>query len=159
MIDGVPRALTLVAAAGAAVAAGFYFAFSTVVMRALDRLSPAEGVHAMQSINRAAPAPFSVAFIGTGLVCVALAVVGLRQLDEPWAIYLLIGSALYLASILLTIVYHVPRNDALALVDATGPGAADAWRHYLTPWTMWNHVRMLASLGGAVSLILALRAR
>jgi uncharacterized membrane protein len=38
MIDGYARLLTLIAAAGAGLAAGFYFAFSTVVMRALDRL-------------------------------------------------------------------------------------------------------------------------
>ena len=159
MIDGSARALTLLAAAGAGLAAGFYFAFSAVVMRALDHLTPAEGVRAMQSINRAAPAPFVVAFIGTALVCVALTVVGIRQLDEPWAAYLLIGSALYVASIVLTVVYHIPRNNTLALVDPTGPGAADAWTGYLTPWTTWNHVRTLTSLAGAVAFILALRVR
>ncbi len=60
----------------AGLAAGFYFAFSAMVMKALDRLPAAEGVNAMQSINRAAPGPFVAAFIGTALVCVALAVVG-----------------------------------------------------------------------------------
>ena len=159
MIDGSTRILTLVAAAGAGLAAGFYFAFSAVVMRALDHLSPAQGVSAMQSINRAAPPPFVAAFLGTALVCVALVVVGFRDLDEPWAAYLLIGSALYLISIVLTFVYHIPRNDALALVDPAGPGAADAWSHYLTPWTAWNHVRTLTSLAGAVTFILALRVR
>ena len=73
--------------------------------------------------------------------------------------YLLVGGALYLASIVLTIAYHVPRNDALALVDPTGTAAADEWRHYLTPWTAWNHVRTVVSLGGAVSFILAPRAK
>jgi uncharacterized membrane protein len=159
MIDGAPRVLTSAAAAGAGAAAGFYFAFSTVVMRALDRLSPTAGVSAMQSINRAAPAPFVVAFIGTALICVALAVAAFRQLDEPWAAYVLVGSALYLASIVLTFAYHVPRNDALAALDPTDPSANDAWRHYLVPWTAWNHVRAMTSLGGAVAFILALRAR
>jgi uncharacterized membrane protein len=159
MIDGYSQVLTLVVAAGAGLAAGFYFAFSAVVMRALDRLPPAEGISAMQSINKAAPAPFVVAFIGTVLVCVALAIVALGQLDEPWAVYLLIGTALYLASIVLTFAYHVPRNDALALVDPVGPGAAGAWSHYLTAWTAWNHMRTLTSLASAVTFIIALRIR
>jgi uncharacterized membrane protein len=149
----------LVAAAGTALAAGFYFAFSAVVMRALNRLPAAEGVHTMQAINRAAPAPFAVALIGTGLVCAALAVVGLRNLDERWAIFLLIGGALYLASIVLTFAYHIPRNDALDLIDAADPRAGDAWSHYVAPRTAWNHVRTLTSIAGAVMFIVALRVR
>jgi uncharacterized membrane protein len=159
MIGGSARALTLVAAAGTALAAGFYFAFSAVVMRALNRLPAAEGVRAMQVINRAAPAPFTVAFISTGLVCAVLAIVGLRNLDERWALYLLIGAALYLVSIVLTFAYHIPPNDALPLIEAAGPRAGDAWSHYVAPWTAWNHVRTLTSLAGAVMFIVALRVR
>jgi uncharacterized membrane protein len=143
---------------GTGLAAGFYFAFSAVEMRALDRLSPAEGVSAMQSINRAAPAPFVVAFISTGIVCVALTVVGVRQLDEPWAVWLLVGTALYLARIVLTAVYHIRRNT-LALIDPGGPRAADAWSRYLRQWTEWNHLRLLTSLAGAAWFIVALRVR
>ena len=60
---------------------------------------------------------------------------------------------------MLTIVYHVPRNDALALVDPSSPGAARAWAHYLQPWTAWNHVRTVTALAGTTAFILALRAR
>jgi uncharacterized membrane protein len=157
MIDGYAQALTLVAAAGTGLAAGFYFAFSAVVMRALDRLSPAAGVSAMQSMNRAAPGPFVAALLSTALVCVALIVIGIGELDEPWAVYLLVGGGLYLVSIVLTFVYHVPRNDALARVDPVGPAAADAWNRYFAEWTPWNHVRAVTSLAAAVTFILALR--
>jgi uncharacterized membrane protein len=159
MIDGYARVLTLVAAAGTGLAAGFYFAFSAVVMIALDRLPPSEGVRAMQSINRAAPAPWVVAFLGTAAVTVALAVVAFGQLDEPWAVFLLIGAALYLTSIALTFAYHVPRNDALAVLDPAGPSVADTWSTYLSEWTAWNHVRAATSLAAAVTFILALRVR
>jgi len=81
MIDGYARLLTLIAAAGASLAAGFYFTFSTVVMRALDRLPKSEAVSAMQSMNKTAPAPWVVACLSIGLVCVALSVVGFGQLD------------------------------------------------------------------------------
>jgi uncharacterized membrane protein len=112
----------------------------------------------MNAINRAAPTPlFMLSLFGTGALCIALTVSALRQLDEAWAVYLLIGSSLYLASVVLTIVYHVPRNNDLLLVDSHGPEAARAWANYLTPWTTWNHVRTVTSLAGATILILALR--
>jgi uncharacterized membrane protein len=159
MIHGYVAALTIVAAIGAGVSAGVYFAFSAFVMKALGRLPAGQGVSAMNAINKAAPAPlFMLALFGTAVVCVALAVIALRDLDQRWAGYLLAGSALYLASVVLTIAYHVPRNDALARVDPTGPGATRAWAGYLRPWTAWNHVRTVASLAGTTTFILALQA-
>jgi uncharacterized membrane protein len=158
LIDGYPRALTVVAAVGAGLCAGVFFAFSAFVMRALDRLPDAQGIAAMQAINEAAPTPvFMIALFGTAVACVALVVVACTRLSEPHARYLLIGSALYLVSIVLTAVYHVPRNDALALVDPNSAGAASAWSHYVTGWTIWNHVRTVSALAGAVTLTLALR--
>ena len=160
MIDGYPRALTIIAAVGAGVSAGVFFAFSTFVMKALGRLPTAQAISAMKAINKAAPTPlFMLALFGTAAVCVALSVVALRHLDQRWAVYLLAGSALYLACIVLTIVYHVPRNDALALVDPGSPGAARAWAQYFQPWTAWNHVRTVTALAGTTAFILTLRAR
>jgi uncharacterized membrane protein len=92
-------------------------------------------------------------------VCAALGVEEFRQLDEPWSVYLLVGAALDLASIVLTFAFHTPRNDALDLVDPGGPGAADAWAHYFESSTVSSHVRTLTSLGGAVAFSVALRVR
>jgi uncharacterized membrane protein len=160
MIDGVPRTLTIVAAVAAGVVAGVFFAFSTFVMPALRRLPPDRGLVAMQSINRAAPASplFMLALTGTGVVCLVLGVVALTRLDEPAAPWLLAGCGLYLACVVITGVFHVPRNDALNLLDPAAPGSADAWRHYLTVWTAGNHVRSLASLAATASFVLALGA-
>jgi uncharacterized membrane protein len=159
MIDGYPRALTLIAAIGAGLGAGVFFAFSTFVMTALRRLPDRQGLAAMQAINKAAPSPlFMTALFGTAAVCVALGISALTRLGERSAVYQLIGSALYIAGVVVTIAYHIPRNDALALVDPSSPGAADAWRHYEMGWTAWNHVRTLTHLAGAVMLTLAFRA-
>lgn len=159
MIDGYPRILAIIAAVGAGVSGGVFFAFSVFVMKALGRLPAAEGISAMHAINKAAPAPlFMLALFGTGAVSIALSVVALGHLDQRWAVYLLTGTALYLACLILTMAYHVPRNDALALVDPTGPGAAHAWAQYLSPWTAWNHVRTVTALGGSTAFIIALRA-
>ena len=148
--------MTLGAALGAALSAGVLFAFSSFVMRALNRLPAPQAITAMQSINREAPTPlFMVPLLGTALVCVGLLVVGLRRLGQPSSICLVIGSALYLAAIVLTAVYHVPRNDALALVDPSAANAGEVWARYFSGWTAWNHVRTLSALAGAITLAVA----
>ena len=152
-------ALTTVAAVGAGLSGGVFFAFSTFVMKALGRLPAPQAISAMNAINKAAPAPlFMLALFGTGVVSIVLSAVALRHLDQRWAVYLLTGTALYLVCLVLTMVYHVPRNDALALVDPAGPGAAHAWAHYLSPWTAWNHVRTVTALAGSTAFIIALQA-
>ncbi|MDQ3391693.1 MAG: DUF1772 domain-containing protein [Actinomycetota bacterium] len=159
MIDDYSRVLTLVGAVSAGVVGGAFFAFSAFVMKALGRLTPAQGVSAMQAINKAAPTPvFMLALFGTAAVCVVLAVSALTRLGEEPAVYELVGSLLYLATVVLTIVYHVPRNDALALGDPGTDAAAAAWGRYLDDWTTWNHVRTVTSIAGSAVLTLALRA-
>lgn len=158
-IDGYVKTLTVIAAVGAGISGGVFFAFSTFVMKALGRLPAAQGLSAMNAINKAAPAPlFMLALFGTGVVGVAVSVAALRHLDQRWAAYLLAGTALYLVCVIVTVCYHVPRNDALALVDPAGPGAAHAWASYLSPWTAWNHVRTVTALAGSALFIIALRA-
>jgi uncharacterized membrane protein len=159
MIDGYSRTLTVLAAVGAGVSGGVFFAFSTFVMRGLGHLPGAEGISAMNAINKAAPNPlFMLALFGTGAVSTALSIVALRHLDEPWATYLVIGSALYLVCVGVTLAYHVPHNDALARIDPRAPNAGNAWSRYHSPWTAWNHVRTVTALGSTTSFILALRA-
>ena len=55
VIDTVLLSLRLVAALGSRLMAGLFFAFSISVMGGLARIQPAEGIAAMQSINRAIP--------------------------------------------------------------------------------------------------------
>jgi uncharacterized membrane protein len=158
MISGYPRTLTLIAAVGAGLSGGVFFAFSTFVMKALGRLPDTQGISAMQAINKAAPTPaFMAALFGTAAVCVALAVWAVTRLSQPRAIWLLVGCALYLVAIVLTAAYHVPSNDALAMVNPTSTGAATKWREYLSGWTAWNHLRTLSCLASGVVFTLALR--
>ncbi len=56
----------------------------------------------------------------------------------------------------MTVFFNVPRNEALAAVTTTDPGAAGLWAGYLTSWTAWNHVRTAAALAGAASLIIGI---
>ncbi len=160
MADGYRPVLTAVAAVGAGVAGGVFFAFSDFVMRALRRLPDQNGLAAMQAINRAAPSPaFMTVLFGTGVVCVAILVSAVPRLEEPVARQEIVGAALYLVSIALTIAYHVPRNEALAALDPVSGDPSGAWRSYAGGWTAWNHLRTVTSVAAAVTFVHALRAR
>jgi uncharacterized membrane protein len=150
--------LTFLSALGCGLAAGVFFAFSTFVMNALARLPAAQGIAAMQSINVAAINPWFMAVLfGTAAGCVVLAISSLLTWHRPGAVYRLAGSLLYLAgTILVTIVFNVPRNDALAAVDPASAEGARLWAGYVPSWTAWNHVRAAAALGAAASLTMAL---
>ena len=151
-------AMTLLAALGCGLVAGVFFAFSTFVMKALSRLPPGEGIAAMQSINVAVLNPwFLAAFLGTAVACVMALVSSLLRWQEPEAVYLLVGSTLYLAgSLMVTALFNVPRNNSLASIPRSDPDGESQWADYLTVWTAWNHVRTAASLAAAASFAVAL---
>lgn len=157
-MDGLLTALTALTALGCGVVAGVFFAFSTFVMRALGRLSLAQGIAAMQAINAAAiPSTFFITGLGTMLGCVALACWAVVEWHEAFTPYLLAGSVLYVVgSMVVTVAFNLPRNDALATVDPEGAEAVDRWTRYLAEWTFWNHVRAAGALAAAAALIGAL---
>src|SRR5215831_13706900 len=102
MTDRLLFALTLFTALGCGLVAGVFFAFSTFVMNALARLPAAQGIAAMQSINVAVITPwFMAAFLGTAAGCFVLAVSSLFTWHKPGAVYLLVGSVLYLVGTIL----------------------------------------------------------
>jgi len=158
MMDDLIFTLTLISALGCGLIAGAFFAFSSFVMKALGRLPAAQGIAAMQSINIVVINPwFMTALFGTALACVALAVLSLLEWEEPESVYRLAGSALYLVgTILVTIAFNVPRNDALAAAAPDGDDSADLWRRYVGEWTAWNHVRTAAALVAAALFTVAL---
>ncbi|MGQ0658595.1 MAG: anthrone oxygenase family protein [Chromatiales bacterium] len=138
--------------------AGIFFAFSAFVMKALSRLPPAEGIAAMQSINVVVLMSwFMVAFLGTAAACALVLIYSLFRWHEAGAVYLFAGSVFYLVgSLLVTIVFNVPRNKALASVAPPAPNSASLWAGYIASWTAWNHVRTAASLAAAASFSIAL---
>lgn len=157
MIDGYIELLVIVGSLGAGVNAGVFYAFSTFVMQALGRLPAKNAVEAMQAINIEAPRPgLMVVFMGTAVVSAMLAISTFGRLDQSQGVYQLVGSGMYLAGVVITGMFHVPRNDALALLDPETDVAAEAWSVYLRTWTRGNHVRTLTSLTASLALVLSL---
>ena len=158
MIDDLLFPLTLITALGSGLVAGIFYAFSTFVMKALARIPAAQGIAAMQSINVVVINPlFLGVFLGTGVASVLAVVFSLLRWNEPVAVYLLSGGLLYLlGTILVTMAFNVPRNNALAAVDQDTADGTSLWAGYVKSWTVWNHVRTAAALAAATLLTIAL---
>lgn len=158
MLDQALFILTFVAAIGSALVAGIFFAFSTFIMAALGRIPPEQGINAMQQINITVINPlFMLAFMGTGVLCLALGGSAFFRWDDPATKLIFLASAIYLAGVIgVTMMLNVPLNDALAAVQPATPEAAVLWTRYLSEWTFWNHVRTIAPLVSAALFIWAL---
>jgi uncharacterized membrane protein len=153
------RPVTLgVAAVGSGLVGGVLFAFSSFVMPALRRIPPAQGISAMQSINRQAP---TFAFMSiVGVTAIASAGAGIHAVlnrDEPGTAWVGVGTVAYIAALAITGGFNVPRNDRLATFDAATPAAADYWSTFLTEWVIGNHVRTACCIVAAASYTAALR--
>lgn len=151
--------LAFAAAIGTGLMAGLFFVFSVTIMSALGKLPAPAGIAAMQSINTTILSPlFLAGFMGTALVCVVIAVVAMLNWSGPASGWLVTGALLYVAgTFLVTIIFNVPMNDALAAATPDSSEAASLWTRYLSVWTGWNHVRTVTSTTALGAFILALR--
>ena len=142
---------------GCGVVSGVFFTFSGFVMPALGRLLTPQGVAAMQAINvTAVTPPLMTALFGTAVICVAIAVEAVLSWGTPGAWLRLTAALLYLiGAVGVTILFNVPRNDALAAHAPESTQAATLWMSYLREWTTWNTVRTLASGLAAIALLAA----
>lgn len=151
VLDHLHFALVLAALLGCGLISGVFFAFSTFVMKALSRLSPEEGIKAMQSINiTVLNSCFLYLFFGTAFICTLLLVWSLLQWNQTSSGYLLAGSTLYLVgSLLVTGIFNVPKNEVLAKVDVSSVNSERLWSNYMSEWMTWNHIRTIASLSAS----------
>jgi uncharacterized membrane protein len=137
---------------------GVFFAFSTAVMSGLARLENAQGLSAMQSMNRTILNPlFLLLFMGTAVSCVIVFIMALGRWSSPSGLFFLAGCAFYLiGSLLVTMIINVPLNNSLIPLEPSSSEGTTQWLRYLGVWTSWNHIRGLASLTATVSLMIAL---
>ena len=158
MLEQLHTVVVFAALLGSGLIAGVFFAFSAFVMKALVRLSPDEGISAMQSINITVLSPwFLGVFLGTAVMCITLIVWTLFQANQMASGYFIAGSIFYLLGcFLVTVVCNVPRNEALAKVNPSSADSTGIWYNYVNEWTFWNHVRTIASLVAMACFGLAL---
>lgn len=137
-----------------------YLHFSRSVMPSLAKLPAAQGIARMQEFNRTAvKPPFMIAFFGAAAIGTWFVVAWLRG-NRTLADTLAAGGGLaYLAGFALTIAFHVPRNEALAVLDPAAPASAQIWQTYLHEWTAGNTVRAVLSSLSVAALAAGIVAR
>ncbi len=158
MLDRAILTLTLLTTIGSGLVAGVFLAFSSVIMRALARLPAPQGIAAMQSINSTVlTSSFLAALFLTAVGATVIGIAALTSFDRPGSLFVVAGSAMLLVGVMVvTGVFNVPRNVALAAVDPIGAEGAATWGQYLSTWTAWNHVRTAASIGSTAAFVIAL---
>ncbi|MBZ9917046.1 MULTISPECIES: DUF1772 domain-containing protein [unclassified Mesorhizobium] len=159
MIPKLLPTLIFIAAIGSGVVGGVFFAFSNFVMPAMARLPAAGGIAAMNSINITVITPmFMTALFGTGLICLVLIAGAIIGWQQPGSFWLLAGAVIYLVgNPIVTMVFNVPLNDALAAIDPASSNGAAVWTTYLRDWVMWNHVRAITAITALASFWFAAR--
>lgn len=152
-----PRFLAVATGLGSCAVGVVYSVFSLNVMPSLAKLPAAEAIDRMQHFNRDAVMwPFMALFFGTAaLSAYTLAKEAGAGGIRPRSTLRAAGSGMYLAGFLLTIAFHVPRNDALERLDPVSAAAPAAWEAFLSEWTSGNHVRAALSVAGAGALVLS----
>tara|TARA_A200000159_G_scaffold123691_3_gene118416 strand:- start:12406 stop:12843 length:438 start_codon:yes stop_codon:yes gene_type:complete len=141
--------LTMLAAIVCALMAGIYFAFSVVVMPSLQRLGDEQGARVMQQINRdILRSLFMPLFWASSLLCLVLLVSGLSAL-------IMFAGAIYLVGMFgVTALFNVPLNKQLE--QAKDIEIPTTWRHYLSRWQLFNHIRTVsATLSASLFVIVA----
>jgi len=158
MTELVTSGLLWFCAIGCGLLAGLYFAFSAFIMTALGRIDQAHGISAMNAINSTIlRSPFMPLFFGTTLASLALAGIALFRWGEPGAAAMLAAGLIYVPGMFLcTMLFNVPLNNTLATVDPARAADASVWARYLNRWTLWNHVRTIASTAACALFIAAL---
>ncbi|UPT93439.1 hypothetical protein J4G48_0029220 [Bradyrhizobium barranii subsp. apii] len=98
-------------AIGCGLMAGIYFAFSTFIMTAFDRLDQAAGIAAMNAINvDIVRSLFMPLFLGTTVAGAALVVMGALRVSEPGAVSMIAGGGLYVS-----VPKHVESNESVVI--------------------------------------------
>jgi uncharacterized membrane protein len=135
--------ITLAAMIGSGLIAGTFLAFSSFIMRALAQQPHPAGMAAMQAINLTVINPLFLAVLfGTAVLSVWLGWVGWSE----GRILLVAGAVLYVVGVIgVTVVFNVPLNTALAAATQDA-SSATLWADYVTQWTRWNTVRMIAAM-------------
>jgi uncharacterized membrane protein len=150
-----PDRLTIAATVGAAVNAGVFFSWSAMVMPAIGDLPTTEAVAAMQELNAAAPAPFTVVGFGTAALCLAVMVRAFGVLGTARGRWMLGGATLFLlAGLVITFVVNVPLSYSIDQIALTESADAE-WNDLYTSWVWANHARTLGSAAAAAALAVA----
>ena len=90
-----------------------------------------------------------------------MGVIAITRLRQPCSGYLSAGALCTLVAGIVTVAFNVPLNKQLNAVDPVGLSTGDAareWQAYVEPWLLWNWVRCISAVAGAILLAAGLLA-
>jgi len=128
-------------------------------MPSFDARPFGEAMETMKEINVVITRSFFIAlFLGNAAAAAILIGIGMYDMNAAGAWPMIAGGAAYLlGAFLVTIVFNVPRNKALAAMAPDEPIAAKAlWNDYREEWTRWNSIRAGACIISTVLLAASL---
>jgi uncharacterized membrane protein len=140
--------------------AGVMFCYQLAIMPGLHGLDDRDFVRAFQALDRKIVHPLfvGVTFFGGGALLIAAT--ALQDAGTTRFSLLLAATVVYAVGVLLlTMLWHVPRNDALARVPVDRASADDLARaraRFEAPWNRLHVVRTLASIASLALLAVAL---
>lgn len=146
--------LEVAAILGAGCVGGAFFAFSSFVMPALEKLDGASGMLAMKEINATVlSSSFLLVLMGTGLLMLALLYFE-PSLKGASGKLIFAACMIYLiGTISVTTLINVPLNVRLQDFQ---DGDVASWKSYVRDWTKWNSIRGLAATSSSAMLVLAI---
>lgn len=158
VVERVLEVLLILAAMGAGLIGGVFFAFSSFVMKALGNVGSDAGLRAMQRINiDVLNWHFLGLFFGSALPAVLAAILAIANWSAARSLWVVMGAALYtFGTVFVTAACNVPLNNRLATVDPEAPNAAETWQMYQSKWTWWNHFRTVAAVLATACLLIPL---
>lgn len=155
-MSGLITVIIVASISGTGLVTGLLFAFSNFVMKALADLPSDKGMFAMQRINETIINPiFLVLFLGTPILCSAIAINSGLKINEPGSLFLLIGALAYLIGPFgITVLFNVPLNNLLARAKVSD--ADEIWPMYQKRWQWWNHIRTYIGVVSVVFMAMGL---
>ena len=162
---GIFQIALIVATLLCSLVAGFVFAFAVVVMPGIKGLTDREFIRAfrvMDGVIQNNQPMFVFVWVGSVVVLVVTAVLGLGELDGEGRLLMIVATLIYILGVQVpTFTINVPMNNRLQAldVDAMNDTARKEARTDFEPrWTRWNSIRTaLASLVSTLLMILLLR--
>jgi uncharacterized membrane protein len=148
--------LLVITATTTALMAGLFYAFSCSVNLGLARLSNAEYISAMQSINRAIQNPiFFAAFFGAPIL-LPLSVFTHYEQPLPARFWLLLAAAIIylICTFGVTIFGNVPLNNTLDRFDLPAASEAEITLQRANFEGRWNNLNTIRTISSTLTIIL-----
>ena len=140
--------------------AGVMFCYQVAIMPGLHQLDDRAFIRAFQHIDQKIVNPLfvGVSFFGGGALLITAT--ALQEAGTSSFTLLAVATAVYVVAVLvLTMAWHVPRNNALArfpVSTATDDDTARARARFEGPWNRLHIVRTVASIASLALLAAAL---